>query len=127
VPKGAELTHANMVLNALTSNRLFGTLATEHETHLVVLPLFHSFGQTTNMNSGFSVGATLVLLPRFDAQQAIGLMQKEDITFFAGVPTMYWGLLGALDEDVDVDRIANNLRRAVSGGSALPVEILHRF
>jgi long-chain acyl-CoA synthetase len=126
-PKGAELTHANMVLNALTSNRLFGTLATEHETHLVVLPLFHSFGQTTNMNSGFSVGATLVLLPRFDAQQAIGLMQKEDITFFAGVPTMYWGLLGALDEDVDVDRIANNLRRAVSGGSALPVEILNRF
>jgi long-chain acyl-CoA synthetase len=116
-----------MVLNALTSNRLFGTLATEHETHLVVLPLFHSFGQTTNMNSGFSVGATLVLLPRFDAQQAIGLMQKEDITFFAGVPTMYWGLLGALDEDVDVDRIANNLRRAVSGGSALPVEILNRF
>jgi long-chain acyl-CoA synthetase len=126
-PKRAELTHANMVLNALTSNRLFGTLATEHETHLVVLPLFHSFGQTTNMNSGFSVGATLVLLPRFDAQQAIGLMQKEDITFFAGVPTMYWGLLGALDEDVDVDRIANNLRRAVSGGSALPVEILNRF
>jgi long-chain acyl-CoA synthetase len=126
-PKGAELTHANMVLNALTSNRLFGTLATEHETHLVVLPLFHSFGQTTNMNSGFSVGATLVLLPRFDAQQAIGLMQKEDVTFFAGVPTMYWGLLGALDEDVDVDRIANNLRRAVSGGSALPVEILNRF
>ena len=126
-PKGAELTHSNMVLNAMTSNRLFGSLATDHDTHLLTLPLFHSFGQTVNMNAGFSVGATLVLLPRFDAQQALGLMQKEDITFFAGVPTMFWGLLGALGDDVDVDRIAGNLRRAVSGGSALPVEILKQF
>jgi long-chain acyl-CoA synthetase len=126
-PKGAELSHANMVMNALTSNRLFGTLATDHDTHLLTLPLFHSFGQSVNMNAGFSVGATLVLLPRFDAAQAIGLMQRETITFFAGVPTMYWGLLGALTEDVDVDRIAGNLRRAVSGGSAMPVEILRQF
>jgi long-chain acyl-CoA synthetase len=126
-PKGAELSHANMVMNALTSNRLFGTLATDHDTHLLTLPLFHSFGQSVNMNAGFSVGATLVLLPRFDAGQAIGLMQRETITFFAGVPTMYWGLLGALTEDVDVDRIAGNLRRAVSGGSAMPVEILRQF
>jgi long-chain acyl-CoA synthetase len=126
-PKGAELSHANMVMNALTSNRLFGTLATDHDTHLLTLPLFHSFGQSVNMNAGFSVGATLLLLPRFDAQQAIGLMQREKITFFAGVPTMYWGLLGALTDDVDVDRIAGNLRRAVSGGSAMPVEILRQF
>jgi long-chain acyl-CoA synthetase len=126
-PKGAELSHANMVMNALTSNRLFGSVATDHDTHLLTLPLFHSFGQSVNMNAGFSVGATLVLLPRFDAQQAIGSMQRETITFFAGVPTMYWGLLGALTDDVDVDRIAGNLRRAVSGGSAMPVEILRQF
>jgi long-chain acyl-CoA synthetase len=75
-PKGAELSHANMVMNALTSNRLFGSQQTIHDTHLLTLPLFHSFGQTVNMNAGFSVGATLVLLPRFDAQQAVGLMQK---------------------------------------------------
>jgi long-chain acyl-CoA synthetase len=125
-PKGAELSHANMVMNAVTCNRLFDTTASTHDTHLLTLPLFHSFGQTVNMNAGFSVGATLVLLPRFDAAQAIGLMQKESITFFAGVPTMYWGLLGALTEGVDVERIAGNLRRAVSGGSALPVEILNQ-
>ncbi len=126
-PKGAELTHSNMVLNALTSNRLFGSLATDHDTHLLTLPLFHSFGQSVNLNAGFSVGATLVLLPRFEASQALALMQKEEITFFAGVPTMFWGLLGALTDDVDVERIASNLRRAVSGGSALPVEILRQF
>jgi long-chain acyl-CoA synthetase len=126
-PKGAELSHSNMVMNALTCNRLFETAASVHDTHLLTLPLFHSFGQTVNMNAGFSVGATLVLLPRFDAAQAIALMQSESISFFAGVPTMYWGLLGALTDDVDVDRIAANLRRAVSGGSALPVEIINRF
>jgi long-chain acyl-CoA synthetase len=126
-PKGAELTHSNMVMNAITSNRLFDTVASQHDTHLLTLPLFHSFGQTVNMNAGFAVGATMVLLPRFEAKQALALMQKEDITFFAGVPTMYWGLLGALSDDVDVKRIAGNLRRAVSGGSALPMEILKQF
>ena len=126
-PKGAELSHSNMVMNALTCNRLFDSLASQHDTHLLVLPLFHSFGQTVNMNAGFSTGATLVLLPRFEADAALGLMQSEHITFFAGVPTMYWGLLGALTEGVDVKRIADNLRRAVSGGSALPVEILRQF
>ncbi|HLN78979.1 MAG TPA: long-chain fatty acid--CoA ligase [Nocardioidaceae bacterium] len=125
-PKGAELTHSNMVMNALTCNRLFGSLQTVHDTHLLTLPLFHSFGQTVNMNAGFSTGSTLVLLPRFDADQAIGLMQKEHITVFAGVPTMWWGLLNALKDGVDVDRIAGNLRLAVSGGSALPVEIIRQ-
>ncbi|HET7357129.1 MAG TPA: long-chain fatty acid--CoA ligase [Nocardioidaceae bacterium] len=126
-PKGAELTHANMVMNAITCNRLFDSVASQHDTHLLTLPLFHSFGQTVNMNAGFSVGATMVLLPRFEATQALQLMQKEEITFFAGVPTMYWGLLGALGDEVDVERIAGNLRRAVSGGSALPLEILKQF
>jgi len=126
-PKGAELTHANMVMNAVTCNRLFDSVASDHDTHLLTLPLFHSFGQTVNLNAGFSVGATMVLLPRFEAEQALQLMQDEEITFFAGVPTMYWGLLGALSDDVDVARIAGNLRKAVSGGSALPMEILKQF
>jgi long-chain acyl-CoA synthetase len=126
-PKGAELTHANMVLNALSNARLHGRPEEGFDTHLVTLPLFHSFGQTVQLNGGFAEGCTLVLLPRFDAQAALGLMQSETITFFAGVPTMYWGLLGALDDSVDVDKIAANLRVAVSGGSSMPVEILREF
>jgi long-chain acyl-CoA synthetase len=121
--KGAELSHSNLVMNALTCNRLFGTQPAT-DTHLVTLPLFHSFGSTVQMNAGFSLASTLVLLPRFDAAQAVALMQKEDITFFAGVPTMWWGLLHALDDGVDVARIAGNLRIAASGGSSLPVEII---
>jgi long-chain acyl-CoA synthetase len=126
-PKGAELTHANMVTNALTCHRLFGEHPEGYDTHLVTLPLFHSFGQTVQMNAGFGQGATLVLVPRFDPEQALSLMESENVTFFAGVPTMYWALLGALDDSVDVDLIAVNLRMAIAGGSSLPVEIIREF
>jgi long-chain acyl-CoA synthetase len=125
-PKGAELSHANLVFNALTCNRLFGSLATDHDRHLITLPLFHSFGSTVQMNAGLATGSTLVLLPRFQADEAVRLLQREKITFFAGVPTMYWGLLGALDDSVDVAEIARNLRVAVSGGASLPVEIIRQ-
>ncbi|HWS34735.1 MAG TPA: long-chain fatty acid--CoA ligase [Actinoplanes sp.] len=121
--KGAELSHSNLILNALTCNRLFGSQPAT-DTHLLVLPLFHSFGSTVNMNAGFATAATLVLLPRFEPKAAVALLQSEDVTFFAGVPTMYWGLLNALEEGVDVARIAANMRVAVSGGSSLPVEII---
>ncbi|GAB3206126.1 long-chain-fatty-acid--CoA ligase [Nocardia tengchongensis] len=126
-PKGAELTHANMVMNALTADRLFDNRPDRHDTHLVALPLFHSFGQTIHMNAGLSVGSTLVLMPRFDAVAALRALADERVTFFAGVPTMYWGLLRALDDTVDVGRIAATLRKAVSGGAALPVETMTRF
>ncbi|GAA3827442.1 long-chain fatty acid--CoA ligase [Nocardioides panacisoli] len=122
-PKGAELSHSNLVLNALTCNRLFQS-APAQDSHIVALPLFHSFGSTVQMNAGFSMAATLYLVPRFDAEQVVGLMQREKITFFAGVPTMWWGILHALSDDVDVARIAGNLRRGVSGGASLPVEII---
>src|SRR5947207_423894 len=74
-PKGAELTHANMVMNALTCHKVFGTV--EHDVHLVTLPLFHSFGQSVQLNAGFGSAATLVLVPRFDARTALSLMQSE--------------------------------------------------
>ncbi|HEV2371749.1 MAG TPA: long-chain fatty acid--CoA ligase [Streptosporangiaceae bacterium] len=120
-PKGAELTHSNMVQNALMANRLFGLEA--HDVHLLALPLFHSFGQSVQMNQGFSNGATLVLMSRFDANQALALMEREKVTFFAGVPTMYHALLNC----AGTERIAGQVRVAVSGGAALPVEVLRQF
>ncbi|MBA2457163.1 MAG: long-chain fatty acid--CoA ligase [Nocardioidaceae bacterium] len=126
-PKGAELSHTNLVLNAVANERLFGRHPDGHDIYLATLPLFHSFGQTVIMNHGFSLGGTLVLLPRFDAAQALELMLAERVTFFAGVPTMYWGLLHALDDSVDVAALAARLRVAVSGGSSLPVEIIKEF
>ena len=125
-PKGAELSHSNMVQNALLATRLFGSHP--DEVHLAALPLFHSFGQTVDMNAGFVTRSTLILLPRFDPGAALGLMQAEAVTFFAGVPTMYYGLLAHPDaETFDLAAIAENLRIAVSGGSALPLEVLKGF
>ncbi|MGW7719861.1 AMP-binding protein, partial [Streptomyces chartreusis] len=87
-PKGAELSHSNVMLNVVTCHKLFGEV--EHDVHLITLPLFHSFGQVVQMNAGIASRATLVLLPRFDARSALALMQRHAVTFFAGVPTMYW-------------------------------------
>ncbi len=127
-PKGAELMHRNMMSNALASDALFGADADNPDTLLCVLPLFHSFGQTVIMNAGFAFGGTVVLLPRFEAGPALTLMEQEGVTFFAGVPTMYWGLLGALDDSgVDVEKLADTMRVAAAGGSALPVEVHKEF
>jgi long-chain acyl-CoA synthetase len=126
-PKGAELRHRNMHSNALTGKELFGANEEDPDTYLCVLPLFHSFGQTVIQNGGFAFAGTVVMLPRFEAQAALGLMLKEGVTFFAGVPTMYWGLLGALEEGYDVAKLAENLRVAVAGGAALPVEVHKEF
>ncbi|WP_300676234.1 long-chain fatty acid--CoA ligase [Nocardioides sp.] len=125
-PKGAELRHRNMRDNALSGTDLFGADASRPDTFLAVLPLFHAFGQTVVQNGAFAYGGTMVLLPRFEPHAALELLVKEKVSFFAGVPTMYWGLLGALEgASVDVADVAKNLRIAVSGGSALPAEIHH--
>ncbi len=127
-PKGAELTHANMRSNALVGDRLFGADAASPDTYLCVLPLFHSFGQTVIQNGAFAYGGTIVMLPRFEAGAALQLLAREKVSFFAGVPTMYWGLLGALEgSGIEASQIADNLRVAAAGGSSLPVEIIREF
>ncbi len=125
-PKGAELSHFNMFSNAIGSANLFH--GTSDDVGLIVLPLFHSFGQTVQMNANVYLGATSVLLPRFDPDAVLGLMQKEGVTIFAGVPTMYWALLHHPGADkFDLDKISNTLRVSASGGAALPVEVLKEF
>ena len=126
-PKGAELTHSNIAMNIMVSHGLMRQSA--HDVHLVVLPLFHSFGQTVQLNAGLMAGATLVFLPRFDPDAAFKAMQTHKVTIFAGVPTMYIALLhlpGAA-ERYDLKAIASNLRLGVSGGAAMPVEVMSQF
>src|SRR4029079_1416665 len=124
--KGAELTHLNMLLNARLADTMYPRAA--HDVHLVTLPLFHSFGQSVQMNAGFYHRATLVLLPRFSADAAFQAMERENVTFFAGVPTMYWELLNYAGADAyDLQKIARNLRICISGGAAMPVEMMKAF
>ena len=125
-PKGAELTHSNMILNARLSDSMYPPQP--GDVHLITLPLFHSFGQTVQMNSGFYNRAALSLLPRFDADAALTIMERDNVTIFAGVPTMYWAILNHPNpEKFDLAKIARNLRLACSGGSAMPVEVMRAF
>jgi long-chain acyl-CoA synthetase len=87
------------------------------------LPLFHTFGQTAVMNIGFRAGAAVILLPRFDADDALALMVAHGATVFTAVPTMYVGMLEAARRSPD----RPPLRFAVSGGAALPVAVLEAF
>ena len=79
-PKGAELSHSNMIMNVVLAHHLF--TIPEHPIHLVTLPLFHSFGQSVQMNGGFYTQSTICLLPRFDPGAALGIMEKENVNFF---------------------------------------------
>ena len=123
-PKGAMLTHSNLMLNAILSADLVGTC--DQDTQLIVLPMFHIFAMTVLLNAGVYRGAHSILLPRFEAEAAIGLMRKHAITIFAGVPTMYWGLNGYSDE-AHIEEVSKHLRIAVSGGASLPEQVLMDF
>ncbi|MGJ6968195.1 long-chain-fatty-acid--CoA ligase [Streptosporangium sp. G11] len=123
-PKGAELSHQNMLLNAMVSDRMFPR-SEGGDAYLAVLPLFHSFGQTVVMNAGFLRQATIVLLPRFEPGPALELMRAENITLFAGVPTMYWAMLTKIH--ADGDEVPTSLRIAAAGGASSPVEVLKDF
>jgi long-chain acyl-CoA synthetase len=121
-PKGALLTHLNLVMNA-TVNVFDANDAREGDVVMGCLPLFHTFGQTVGMNGTFRLGGTLVLLARFTGESAIDLMVREGVTVFHGVPTMYIALLEAAPKAEKLPE----LRLCVSGGASLPVAVLERF
>ncbi|SDE49987.1 long-chain-fatty-acid--CoA ligase [Rhodococcus tukisamuensis] len=122
-PKGAELTHHNLMRNQeVTSTNLLKL--TEDDVVFGGLPLFHAFGQTVTLTSAIAHGACLTLLPRFDATDALQVLTRDRVTVFVAVPTMYAALLAHPDH-ADYDLSA--LRVCVSGGAALPVETLHAF
>ena len=124
-PKGAELSHMNLLLNARLLERMWPPA--DGDVHLVTLPLFHTFAQTVQLNGGIATRATLVLLPRFTPDAALAAMDHHGVTIFAGVPTMYWALLAHGGEGYDLGAIGARLRVAVSGGAALPLEVLNGF
>jgi long-chain acyl-CoA synthetase len=122
-PKGAELTHANLARNVEVVRRDLLEL-TSDDVIFGGLPLFHSFGQTVGLNSAVAAGACLTLLPRFEPGQALRVLAEHRATVFAGVPTMYGALLAQPDrERHDVTA----LRVCVSGGAAMPVELMRGF
>ncbi len=121
-PKGAELTHFQLLMNAEIPGRLFGVR--EDDVVVVVLPLFHVFGLSSQLNVCVRFAATMSLVVRFDPAKVIEVIRRDRVTIFEGVPTMYFALLnhpGITDDDVA------SLRIGISGGAAIPAEILDEF
>ena len=121
-PKGAQLTHANMRANAsVSASTLFDVSSAD--VIMGCLPLFHAFGQTCGLNTAVYAGASLTLVPRFDPATALKVIERDAVTVFEGVPTMYVAMLQAGSTVADT----STLRLCVSGGAALPAEILAEF
>ena len=120
-PKGAELTHSNMHQNCTIAADTLGEMS-EQDVLLGALPLFHSFGQTCSLNACVYKGGTLSMIPRFDPDKALEIIERDKVTLFQGVPTMFNAMLHS-EKEADV----SSLRLCMSGGSAMPEEVMRKF
>ncbi|WP_375001672.1 class I adenylate-forming enzyme family protein [Aeromicrobium sp. CTD01-1L150] len=122
-PKGAELSHRNIVLSGESVIEALGVSADDRWAS--ALPLFHVFGQVTVMRTAFHAGASLSLLPKFDGRALLDLTIAHRITVLSGVPTM-WNAMVNVDAEFEPGAF-EDLSWAVSGGAGLPGEVSRAF
>jgi len=121
-PKGAVLTHRNLLANVEACRQAISI--SEEDIFVTALPLFHSFGATVSMLLPMFCGCHNVLLPGFSALHTLQAIERHRATMVAGVPTMYALMMQVKDADAcDL----NSLRFVVSGGAALPDEVCLGF
>ncbi|HYC06072.1 MAG TPA: long-chain fatty acid--CoA ligase [Azospirillaceae bacterium] len=124
VPKGAMLTHANLSANTAQIRMWFPEAREGQERMLGVLPLFHVFAMSGVMNFTLAIGGEMILLPRFELDQALATIDKKKPTLFPAVPTIYTAINNHKDrEKYDL----SSIRFCISGGAPLPVEVKHQF
>lgn len=123
-PKGVALTHRNLLANALQCGAWFTKASPGRDRILAVLPFFHAFGLSGLMNFGLSLGAELIILPRFEPKQVLKTIDRLRPTFFSAVPTM---LRAMLDEPKAMTTDFSSLRVCISGGDSLPLDLRARF
>jgi long-chain acyl-CoA synthetase len=121
-PKGAQLTHHNLLDSAAVALDLVDT--GPDSVALGALPMFHVFGMNSGLNSTIAAGGSVTLLPRFDAGKALEIIERDRVDIFLGVPTMYAAMLHHPER---AGHDASTLDLCVSGGAAMPVEILRGF
>lgn len=121
-PKGAMLTHENLFSNARDTAEYLGFTASDKV--LATLPVFHVFALTVVVNAPLLKGATILLVPRFSPQDVFNIVKDQQATIFAGVPTMYNFLYQFPQANIED---FSTIRLAISGGSSLPVALLHNF
>ncbi len=124
VPKGAMLTHRNLRSNAAQGRAWVPTLKDGEEVIYAVLPLFHAYGLTLCLTFSMSIGAVLVLFPRFDLDQVLEAMTRRPATFLPGVPPIYQALAtAAVERGIDL----TSIRVGLSGAMSLPVSTVEQW
>jgi long-chain acyl-CoA synthetase len=120
-PKGATLSHGNIISNVCAANRCYQI--TNSDRLLLYLPLFHCFGQNAILNSGLNACATIILHRRFDVKQVLQSITRHRVTMFFGVPTVFIKLLNADTADYNFESI----RYYFSAAAPLPIEIIQKW
>lgn len=123
LPKGAMLTHYNLISNAYMCNAWYGAEEGK-ETYLNVIPLYHIFGLTATMNSAVASASSMILIPRFDIIEVLQSIEKYKATVFSGVTTLYTALLN--HPDIRKYNLSS-LKFCICGASSIPPEIQKQF
>ena len=121
-PKGAMLTHRNLLFNVNSILQILNV--DKNDTFLTVLPMFHAFGATAGTITPLAAGASVAAVPKFVPDEVAQTIGKTRATVFLGVPSMYRLLAGLPDERA---QDLSSLRFCISGGDALPVDVMERF
>jgi long-chain acyl-CoA synthetase len=124
IAKGAMLTHRNIFANVVQLSTWFPELHCGRERFLAVLPFFHVFGLTVALNLAVYTGCTSIVIPRFDSNELVGLIEKKKPTIFPGVPSIYTVLMA--HPKIDSFDLSS-IRFCVTGSAPMPVEILRSF
>lgn len=122
VPKGAMLTHYNIVANAIQIKTWANV--TEEDIMMGVLPFFHIYGLTVAFVSSMLIGNTVIVVPRFETKHVLSLVQKYKVTLFPGVPTMYVAMVN-YPEITKYD--LSSIQACISGAAPLPVVVRKKF
>ncbi|MEC1180474.1 long-chain-fatty-acid--CoA ligase [Metasolibacillus meyeri] len=123
-PKGVMLTHKNLIANTKMCDAWMYKSEEGNESILGILPFFHVYGMTTVLILAVMMKGKMVLLPKFDVEQALKTIDKQKPTLFPGAPTMYIGLLnhpGIGNYDL------SSIKACLSGSAPLPVDIQEKF
>jgi long-chain acyl-CoA synthetase len=123
-PKGAMLTHGNLVANLDQMSEVPALREAEADVVLVSLPLFHIYALNVVLGITVRAGATAVLVERFDPEHTLDLIERHRVTVLFGAPPMFAAWLRAAERrGADL----SSVRIAVSGAAALPGEVLRAF